>query len=97
MKVAYSKSFIKAASKVSGKLKQSLQQAIIETKNAQSVNDITDCKKLTGFSNVYRIRVGNHRAFFTIRVINNTIFFEYFLPRGQAYSKQVMESLHSKE
>ena len=68
MKVAFSKSFIKAASRLSGKMKDSLREIILEVERSVSVADIIDCKKLTGFNYVYRIRMGNYRAFFIFHV-----------------------------
>ena len=34
-------------------------------------------KKLVGYRNVYRIRIGDYRAFFTfhIEIVNDTVFF----------------------
>ncbi|MDD7525686.1 MAG: hypothetical protein SPK22_07425 [Alloprevotella sp.] len=32
------------------------------------VKGITDCKKLVGYRNVYRIRIGNYKAFITFHV-----------------------------
>ena len=68
MKVEFSKTFIKAASKLSGKMKTSLQSTILEVENAQRIDEITDCKKLVDFQYVYRIRVGGYRAFFIFHV-----------------------------
>lgn len=65
MKVDYSKAFIKASKKLSGKTLDNLRRTIIEVKAAKELSDITDCKKLTNFINTYRIRIGNYRAFFT--------------------------------
>ena len=56
---------------------------------------ITDCKKLVGYRNVYRIRIGDYRAFFTfhIEIINDTIIFRYLVPRGEAYDKKAQKEL----
>lgn len=55
MKVEYSKSFQKAVLKLSGKYRKSVAEVITEVKNASSIEDITDCKKLKGLENIYRI------------------------------------------
>ena len=47
--------------------------------------------------NLYRIRVGGYRAFFLFKVINNTVYFEYFVSREEAYNKDYMESLRDKD
>ena len=95
MKVEYSKAFIKAVRKLSGKMLESVRDAIQEVVNAQSIDQITDCKKLTDFDCVYRIRIGNYRAFFTfhVRIEDDVVMFEYLLPRGEAYDKKNVEKL----
>ena len=75
MNVEYSKDFEKSVKKLSGKMLNSICRVITEVKNAESIKDITDCKKLVGYRNVYRIRLGDYRAFFTFHVeIVNCIF-----------------------
>ena len=95
MRVAYSKSCVKTVKKQSGKTLDSIKTTIQEVKNASKIDDITDCKKLTGYSSVYRIRVGTWRAFFVyhIEIIDDVVFFHYLVPRGQAYSKSVLDFL----
>lgn len=90
MKVRYSKEFEKSVRKLSGKMLQSVKSAILEVMQAESVENITDCKKLTGYQNVYRIRIGSLRAFFTlhIEIIDNVIFFRFLVSRGEAYDKK---------
>lgn len=99
MKVAFSKSFIKAASRLSGKMKDSLREIILEVERSVSVADITDCKKLTGFNYVYRIRMGNYRAFFIfhVQIKDDTALFQYLLLRGEAYSKKNIDNLRDKD
>ena len=96
MNIEYSKSFKKAVSKLSGKYLESVREMIREVKQAETVSVLTNCKKLKGFDNIYRIRVGGYRAFFLFKVINNTVYFEYFVSRGEAYNKDYMESLRDK-
>ena len=52
-------------------------------------------KKLVGYRNVYRIRLGDYRAFFTfhVEIINDTVIFRYLVSRGEAYAKKMDESL----
>ncbi len=85
--------------KLSGKTKESLKNAIEEVKNANSIDEITDCKKLKSFERTYRIRIGSYRAFFNchIEVENGIAKFEYLVPRGQAYSKEILKNLKDKE
>lgn len=95
MNVEYSKEFKKSVQKLSGKMLDSVRRVIKEVKNAKSLKDITDCKKLVGYHNVYRIRIGDYRAFFTfhIEIIDDVVFFEYLVCRGEAYGKKMEQSL----
>lgn len=106
MNVRYSKSFEKSVRKHSGKVLESVKNMILEVISAESLNDITDCKKLSGFDNVYRIRIGDLRALFLLAVIQDTdtgdepeeiIVFEYLVSRGQAYSKKINEQLRQAD
>ena len=95
MNIEYSKDFEKSVKKLSGKMLDSVRGVISEVKNAESIKDITDCKKLVGYRNVYRIRIGDYRAFFTfhVEIINDTVIFRYLVRRGEAYAKKMDESL----
>ena len=95
MNVEYSKDFEKSVKKLSGKMLDSIRRVIAEVKNAESIKEITDCKKLIGYRNVYRIRIGDYRAFFTfhIEIVNDTVIFRYLVSRGEAYAKKMDESL----
>ena len=95
MNVDYSKDFKKSVKKLSGKMLDSVRRVVEEVKNAESLKDITDCKKLVGYRNVYRIRIGDYRAFstFHIEIINDTIIFRYLVPRGEAYDKKAQKEL----
>jgi len=97
MNILYSKSFIKAALKLSGKYKNTLQEKIKEIKVAKSVEELTDCKKLTNFGNAYRIRIGDYRAFFILTIVNNTVNLEYLVNRGDAYNKEYTKNLGKKD
>ena len=95
MNIEYSKDFETSVKKLSGKMLDSVRGVISEVKNAESIKDITDCKKLVGYRNVYRIRIGDYRAFFTfhVEIINDTVIFRYLVSRGEAYAKKMDESL----
>ena len=95
MNVDYSKDFKKSVKKLSGKMLDSVRRVVAEVKNAESLKEVTDCKKLVGYRNVYRIRIGDYRAFFTfhVEIVNDTVFFRYLVSRGEAYDKKMDESL----
>ena len=95
MNVEYSKDFEKSVKKLSGKMLDSIRRVITEVKNAENIKEITNCKKLVGYRNVYRIRLGDYRAFFTfhVEIVNGTVIFRYLVSRGEAYAKKNDESL----
>lgn len=95
MKVKYSSTFIKAAKKLSGKMRESLKRTIEEVKAAKDIKEITDCKKLIGYRKIYRIRIGDYRAMFSleIEIEGDTVFFQYLVSRGEAYNKKVKNEL----
>lgn len=95
MKVFFSKDFKKTAQRQSGKVLKSLQSVVLEVQGAKSIEEITDLKKLVGYNNVYRIRIGSLRAFFTlhIQIEGDTVFFRYLVNRGEAYSKEMEQNL----
>ncbi len=99
MKVRYSKYFEKAVRKLSGKRLDSVRDMIAEVKAAQDIKEVADCKKLIGYEFVYRIRVGNYRAFFNlhVEVMDGMVTFLYLVPRGQAYAKKVMSNLRRND
>ena len=99
MKIQYSKDFEKSVRKLSGKTLNSVKNMILEVKNATGLDEITDCKKLVGYDNVYRIRIGSLRAFliFHIQIIDDYVFFKYLVPRGEAYDKKYKEKLREDD
>lgn len=96
MKVKFSSAFIKASKKLSGKMLESLQRTIKEVKAADDIKEITDCKKLVGYRKIYRIRIGDYRALFTleIEIEGDTVFFQYLVSRGEAYGKKIKNELN---
>ena len=95
MKVLFSNAFIKASKKLSGKMLVSLKHTITEVKAAKDIQDITDCKKLVGYRKIYRISIGDYRAFFTleIEIQGNTAFFQFLTSRGEDYGKKIKTEL----
>lgn len=99
MKVRYSKEFSKAVAKLSGKILKSVVAAINEVIDASCIEEITDCKKIETFNNVYRIRIGDRRAFFVlhIEVEGDVVSFEYLVSRGEAYDKKNLDKLRLRD
>lgn len=99
MRVKFSKDFSKALDKLSGKIHRSVVNAINEVIDAQSIDELTDCKKIESMNSVYRLRIGSRRAFFVlhIEIEGDLVKFEYLLSRGEAYDKKNMEKLRQKD
>lgn len=96
MKVEYSRAFKKAVRKLSGKVLNSVREAIVEAKDVENIEQLSDCKKLKTYKSVYRKRIGDLRAFFLLKV-GDTIMFEYLVSRGQAYNKKILDNLRDKD
>ena len=99
MRVEFSKEFEKAARKVSGKMLESVRIAVQEVINAQSIEELTDCKKLVDYDYIYRLRIGSYRAFFSfhVQIMDGCVQFLYLVPRGQAYDKKMENNLKRKD
>lgn len=99
MRVQYSKEFAKALEKWSGKLRESVKDAINEVIDASCIEEISNCRKIETLNSVYRIRIGSRRAFFVlhIEIEGNLAKFEYLVSRGEAYDKKNMERLRLKD
>ncbi len=85
--------------KLSGKLRESVKDAINEVIDASCIEEISNCRKIETLNSVYRIRIGNRRAFFVlhIEIEGNLAKFEYLVSRGEAYDKKNMERLRLKD
>ena len=88
MNVEYSKQFVKAAYKLTGKYKISLQKIITEGKQAQQIKEVANCVKLVGFQQSYRIKMGDYRLIFILKIVDNVAIFELLLSRGEVYQKE---------
>jgi mRNA-degrading endonuclease RelE of RelBE toxin-antitoxin system len=63
-----------------------LERTIQNIITAKKLSDISSCKKLIGFKNAYRLRIGNYRIGFffenekveLIRILNRKNIYRYF-------------------
>lgn len=99
MKVDFSKDFIKSLDKLSGKIHKSIVEAINNVIDANSLDGISNCRKIEGLNSVYRIKIGSHRAFFVLHVLidGDLVKFEYLVSRGEAYDKKNMARLKKRD
>ena len=87
MKVEYSKQFVKAAYKLQGKYKISLRKIITEVGLAKDITEVANCIKMVGLQNSYRIKMGDYRLIFILKVVDQVAFFELLLTKGEVYRK----------
>ena len=84
MKVLIDKSFEKDTDKISDKkLQNAIADCIEEIKLLDKLSDISNCKKLKGSKNAYRIRIGDYRIGFIFE--NHSVEFIRFLHRSKIY------------
>jgi mRNA interferase RelE/StbE len=85
MIIEFDKSFEKSLEKTRNKiLFQKIEKIIIDFENAKSLTDISSIKKLTGYKNYYRIRIGEYRLGFE-KIDENTLRFIIVSHRKDIY------------
>jgi len=80
------KSFQKDALKLPAPIQVQLGKVIDNLSRAKKLSELSSCKKLTGFKNAYRIRVGEYRIGFIfesetielVRVLGRKEIYKYF-------------------
>ncbi len=99
MNVDFSKDFSKALDKLSGKLHDSVVEAINNVIDASDLSGIKNCRKIESLNSVYRIKIGSKRAFFVlhVQIEGDLVKFEYLVSRGEAYNKKNMERLKKRD
>ena len=84
MQLLFTNQFAKQIRKVKDRhLAKSIEDAIIEVKNAAHLSDITNLKRLKGSNTAYRIRVGDYRI--GLHISNNVVEFSCFMNRKEIY------------
>ena len=78
MEITYSKTAVKSIRHLNEPIKSNIKNAIEKIPQG-------DIKKLAGYTNIYRLRVGNYRIIY--KAISDGIFIEDILPRGEAYKR----------
>jgi mRNA interferase RelE/StbE len=67
MIIEFDKSFEKSLDKIKNKsLYPRIEKIILEFENSKSLSDLTNIKKLIGFKNYYRVRIGEYRLGFEL-------------------------------
>ena len=84
MKTSFRKSFARDLKKIKDqRLLERVRQVIEAVEAAADLREIDDLKRLSGTTNLYRIRVGDHR--FGLVIEDQTVEFVRCLPRRDLY------------
>ena len=83
MKIEIRDSLLKDIKKIAKKDKEKLEYIYNQFLNAENINEIQNIKKLKGFENFHRLRVGNYRLGFLLE--KDKIVFLRFLHRKVIY------------
>jgi mRNA interferase RelE/StbE len=85
MIVEFDKSFEKSLDKIKNKsLFLQIEKTILKFEKSKSLADLPNIKKLTGFKNYYRLRIGEYRLGFE-KIDENTIRFILIAHRKDIY------------
>jgi len=87
MNILYTKSFSKDIDTIrhESKIKERLLALIGKLKNADTISDLSDVKKMEGYPGYFRIRVGDYRR--GIKVAEKNIEMIRFLHRKEIYRR----------
>ena len=84
MKTEFLKQFHKDLDKIKlDKIKNGVVDLIIKVENATNISEIKDIKKLSGYKNAYRIKLGNYRI--GVFIEDNIVEFARFIHRKDIY------------
>ena len=78
MEIIYSKPAVKSIKELNNHYKQRIKTAIENI-------PLGDIRKLQGYKNIFRLRVGDYRIIY--KTTENGIYIEDILPRGSAYKR----------
>jgi mRNA interferase RelE/StbE len=69
MEVEFLESFYKDLNKIrSDRVKAALRNSILKVEAAQSLKELNNIKKMTGFKSAYRIKIGDYRIGIFIKI-----------------------------
>ncbi|WP_425393093.1 type II toxin-antitoxin system RelE family toxin [Ekhidna sp.] len=84
MKVDFRSSFLKDINRLKDrKVRRKIDQLLDQVKSCKSIEEVSNLKKLKGYQNFYRVRIGNYRI--GIVVNNDTLVFTRVLHRKEIY------------
>ena len=83
MEIIITKTFEKQLKLVPKYIRESAIAVLEALETAKNITEIKDLKKLSGYTNYYRIRIGNYRM--GLQIINPKIIVVTILHRGTIY------------
>ncbi len=84
MQILYEKSFYKDISKLADfSINPKILKLVEQIKSAYGINEINSIKKMSGFTDYYRIRIGDYRL--GVKYVNNTVTLIRLLHRRDIY------------
>ena len=83
MEIIITKTFEKQLKSVPKNIRESAIAVLEALEKAKNVTEIKDLKKLSGYTNYYRIRIGNYRM--GLQIIDPKIIVVIILHRGTVY------------
>ena len=87
MIVEFDKSFSKSLDKIKDStILRRIESTLLKLEEAESLKDIRNLKKLSGFKSYYRIRIGNYRLGLE-QIDNNTVRVIIIAHRRDIYKK----------
>jgi mRNA interferase RelE/StbE len=86
MRVEFKKSFLKDLKKLKDKqLKELIFDCIVQVEAVQHLGQIRNLKKLTGYDDYFRIRIGDYRI--GLKIENEIVYFVVFEHRKDIYKE----------
>lgn len=87
MNLSFEKSFLKSLDKISDEaVKNKIVAVIINVEEAKSLHEINQLRKLKGFKNYYRIKLGDYRIGLEVEG-NNSVVFILIAHRKEIYRR----------
>lgn len=83
MNYEYENAYLRDAKKLPDSVIPLLQNVVFSIREAKSLQDIPNLKKLSGYKKAYRIRIGEYRI--GLFVEGETLVFARILPRKEIY------------
>jgi mRNA interferase RelE/StbE len=87
MNIEFTKRFQKEFRKLANNsnLAELLNNAIENVSNAKTISEIKNLKKMAGYKEYYRIRLGTYRI--GVKIVNSTVIFSVFDHRKDIYKQ----------